>query len=893
VEALTSAGVIEDIICLRGPHEAEIQSFGNVTAYRLANGAGDKEGMRKYLWLSCKFTLLALCKLLALSVSHRYGAIQIHNMPDYLVFVAIFHKLLGRPVVLDLHDLTPELFASKWQNRKISLLQKIVCWAEKISCRFSDRLITTSTGFRNMLVARGVKPEKITLVLNAADDTIFTAPPRRQRQPGANGVTLLYHGTIARRFGLHLALHAIARLKGQIPEMKFLVHGKYDPRYRLELENLSRTFGLQELVFFKDFLSRDQVVEIIAAADIGVVPYLSDAFMNLALSTKVFEYVCMRLPIVAARIPSLTAIFDDDCIHYFRPGDATSLAEKILELFHHPELGIAKVEQAARSHQQVAWPVMANRYLALMTGLLNGSHGFTSLAMIPFPDFLSAVSEMVLVAAGAALLLLLFSYFILPLWVERYWRMKFCRRIRKSGSVCLSFDDGPNPEATPMILELLQQYGAKATFFVTGENVEKYPDLIERILEHGHEIAEHSYGHSHPWKSSPWRSWSDLKLGERAIKPYVRSRGLVLFRPPFGKMNLMTLLYVWRTKKQVVFWNIDPKDYQQPSGETVAQFVYDRLAKGAVILLHDGRRNAGTDTPAQRDGARLPVSRIGGQTTVTVSAAAALLATARQRGLALATIGTALSATSGQTRFDVKHAQIVRTLLSAARLFESAAGDWWLNVSTRGAVRMDPKIGKNGDARDFETVAHLAIHKVIGLIRPRSEDVIIVLGCGKGRAVCHFSRQSVRKVIGIELSARLCEVARSNSRRLRGRRAPIEIRNADAARAEMSEGTIFFMFNPFGEQTLHEVLANIENSRDLADSPVTIAYMNARHTNVFHNFSWLEIVRDYRRARGQRVVIYKNCLYASREHDDASRPCRTGGTAFLKEHHDNSESIIR
>src|SRR5262249_27780149 len=146
-----------------------------------------------------------------------YEVIQVHNMPDFLVFAGLFQKLSGKPVVLDLHDLSVELFRSKWGTRSSTLLEPLVRAVEKLSCSFADELITTSAGFKESLVRRGVREDKITLVLNTADSTIFSYQTNREFKAITRGVKLLYHGTVAERFGLLKAVEAVHLLQNLIP----------------------------------------------------------------------------------------------------------------------------------------------------------------------------------------------------------------------------------------------------------------------------------------------------------------------------------------------------------------------------------------------------------------------------------------------------------------------------------------------------------------------------------------------------------------------------------------------------------------------------------------------------------------------------------------------------
>lgn len=181
------------------------------------------------------------------------------------------------------------------------------------------------------------------------------------------------------------------------------------------------------------------------------------------------------------------------------------------------------------------------------------------------------------------------AYFALPFVCISWMKRRFDRISRHSGVVCLTFDDGPDPESTPAILDLLDFAGVKAVFFVLGEKAEQYPHLVRDILNRGHEIGSHGYAHLHAWKSGPRATMVDLLKAERILKDTL-GRPPSYFRPPYGKMNLAALLFAWLNNKEIVFWNSDPKDYAAESSFEVVQNVNHLLGSGAVILMHDGRR---------------------------------------------------------------------------------------------------------------------------------------------------------------------------------------------------------------------------------------------------------------------------------------------------------------
>lgn len=150
-----------------------------------------------------------------------------------------------------------------------------------------------------------------------------------------------------------------------------------------------------------------------------------------------------------------------------------------------------------------------------------------------------------------------------------------------------------------------------------------------------------------------------------------------------------------------------------------------------------------------------------------------------------------------------------------------------LAIETQGPKNVDFP-----DAKMYAYVAYRSIFKILHRLQLRPDDVFVDIGCGKGRVVCCAATLAARKVIGIDVEAGLCEVARANAASLRGRRAEVEIVNLPAQQFDYRECTAVFLFNPFGESTLRETLASVE--RSIAHNPrrVRLAYLNPIHENV-------------------------------------------------------------
>ena len=154
-------------------------------------------------------------------------------------------------------------------------------------------------------------------------------------------------------------------------------------------------------------------------------------------------------------------------------------------------------------------------------------------------------------------------------------------------SVCLTFDDGPHPEHTPRLLDVLAERGVRATFFVVGREVERCPDVVRRIAAEGHELGHHSFTHSEPRQTSAGTLVAEVERTRRLLAEVVGGE-YNLFRPPKGELTAGKLWALWRAKQTVVLWNRDPCDFAGPTTEAVRQrAVAMPLSSGDVVLLHD------------------------------------------------------------------------------------------------------------------------------------------------------------------------------------------------------------------------------------------------------------------------------------------------------------------
>jgi peptidoglycan/xylan/chitin deacetylase (PgdA/CDA1 family) len=154
-----------------------------------------------------------------------------------------------------------------------------------------------------------------------------------------------------------------------------------------------------------------------------------------------------------------------------------------------------------------------------------------------------------------------------------------------SGKIALTFDDGPG-EATPAILDILKQAEARATFFLCGQNVERYPELARRIAEEGHEIGNHTHSHPRLLGRTPGKIAWEIETAQRIIEHRTGNRPK-LFRPPYGLRWFGLFSILKRNGLMSVMWSVNSWDWKRPHTEIV-QHVVKETGPGAIILFHDG-----------------------------------------------------------------------------------------------------------------------------------------------------------------------------------------------------------------------------------------------------------------------------------------------------------------
>jgi peptidoglycan/xylan/chitin deacetylase (PgdA/CDA1 family) len=166
-------------------------------------------------------------------------------------------------------------------------------------------------------------------------------------------------------------------------------------------------------------------------------------------------------------------------------------------------------------------------------------------------------------------------YFLKKIYYSLIWDLH-----NREKELYLTFDDGPTPEITLKILDILDSYNARATFFCLGRNVERYHDIYKEILNRNHAVGNHTYSHLKGWKTKTKEYYDDIELAGKFIKS-------TLFRPPYGKIKRTQLKYL-RHSYKIIMWDIMSYDFKtNVSKEKCLSIVLKNVRPGSIIVFHD------------------------------------------------------------------------------------------------------------------------------------------------------------------------------------------------------------------------------------------------------------------------------------------------------------------
>lgn len=365
-ETLVKRGDEVDAIALRQSGKPSQSKVAGVNVIKIQPRSIKEKYKIEYLFKLLLFLVKSFFILSWLNLKKGYDLIHVHSVPDFEVFAAVFAKLTGAKIILDIHDIVPELFAGKFHASKESFSFKLLLLMEKASMKFSDHVIVANHIWHERLIVRSVLPKKCTVIMNYPDPSIFKQTIKNNKDN--KKFIMIYPGTLSRHQGVETAIRAVDALRLEIPELEFHIYGKgTDEDFFIKLVN---DLKLEDKILFKDIVPLEELPEIIAGADLGVEPKIKNSFSNEAFSTKILEFMQMGIPVIVSDTLVHTRYFNDDVVKFFHSENVEDLARAILLIKNDRKKRECLISNSMKYMEQNNWDVKKHIYINIVDTLV-------------------------------------------------------------------------------------------------------------------------------------------------------------------------------------------------------------------------------------------------------------------------------------------------------------------------------------------------------------------------------------------------------------------------------------------------------------------------------------------------------------------------------------------
>ncbi len=371
-EALAQRGDQVDVLALKAnPELPREETLRGVRHIRIHPRYGKKEtSPLSYLLPIVKFLAICAAWIAREHSRKRYDLLHIHNIPDFVVFAGLYPRLTGAKVLLDIHDVVPEFYASKFKRGEQSFGIRLLKLMELASSKVAHHVIIANDLWLEKYRLRTGKNGHCSVFINNVDTTIFAA---RTRTRNDGKLIVLFPGGLQWHQGLDIAIRAFKKVSATLPNAEFHLYG--DGNVKAELVALAADLGLEKKVLFFPPRPVREIAEIMANADLGVVPKRANSFGNEAYSTKIMEFLSLGVPMVVSETRIDRFYFNDSVVRFFESGNEAQLADAMIELLTNPELRARQIANALEYARQNSWDTRKSDYLRLVDGLVEKSQG--------------------------------------------------------------------------------------------------------------------------------------------------------------------------------------------------------------------------------------------------------------------------------------------------------------------------------------------------------------------------------------------------------------------------------------------------------------------------------------------------------------------------------------
>jgi glycosyltransferase involved in cell wall biosynthesis len=371
-EALVSAGYSVDVLALRPPNGEKTYVLNGVNVYTVSLGKL-RGSLLRYIFEYGAFFLWSAIRVPMLMLRRRYAAIDVNSLPDFLIFAPLVARWMGAKLVLDLHEITPEFYMSKYGIAETSRTIRLLTYLEKISVKFADRVLTINEPIEDLLVSRGLDRAKSTIIMNAVDEERFAASSKTSvavAQRDQEKFVMMYHGTLTGIYGLDLAIEAFAQAHTEMPGAELWILGSGPEKDALN--NLAQARGLGSKVKLVGQVPAPEIPGWLSQCDAGILPIRRDVFLDFAFPNKLPEFVIMGKPVLVSRLKAIRHYFSEDSLIFFEPNNPADLARQMQRVYGDRDLRSRMTLKARSEYAPICWDVMKQRYLAVVGDLVAG-----------------------------------------------------------------------------------------------------------------------------------------------------------------------------------------------------------------------------------------------------------------------------------------------------------------------------------------------------------------------------------------------------------------------------------------------------------------------------------------------------------------------------------------
>lgn len=354
VMALVERGHNLSIICLKDQDEQEIESLNGVTIYRISIKKKRASGLR-YVFEYFSFFFLAYLKVRRLTKERKFDIVHVHTIPDFLVYAANPAKKRGAKVILDMHEIMPEFYMSKFGIRGDNMLVKLLRFIERKSIEYADQVITINIILKEKFQSRTEPKAEIVEIMNTVSEDVM---PRYPKQLSSK-FTAIYHGTLTKLYNLEFAIRAIYKIADELRDFEFHIYGS-GPEF-INLKNLVSDLSLKDVVFLHGKVAHEKIPQILAQADLGILPIQKDIMSDMSFSNKLAEYVYNEIPVLSSDLRGVMHYFGGDALYYYTSGDVDDFNRKLIRVISDPEERKIFAKRAFEQNVRISWDVMKIR----------------------------------------------------------------------------------------------------------------------------------------------------------------------------------------------------------------------------------------------------------------------------------------------------------------------------------------------------------------------------------------------------------------------------------------------------------------------------------------------------------------------------------------------------